>query len=660
MVAKKIISQKKNNILHIKFLIVSTILLAVLSFEIYDYFSTRYETELTNVQENKEHFVMDQIIHLTENNIIKESDESFKSSIESIIHAADINYLAIANAKDSIIIEFDPSNSINRNSDELIDHGKSNTMDDIHQTRKTFYGTNSQTLSLFCEFYRGDLNLRIQKAENHIGFISLLIFIISFLVLYAGSFIIMLPLRKLADSALEISSGDLNKRIPNKSKNEFSNIALSINSLSEDLLRANTQIEKLNKELKFHFRDKIGELNYEINQRRQAEHSLKQSEEQFRLLFELAPIGMVISAIFGKILKVNTAFHTALGYDENEIIGMQIKDLTHPEDVVIDVQLHDKLIEGIEQNVYYEKRLVRKDGEIIYVIVEAVVVKDKLGKPSHIIEQVIDITERKRVEKELIFAKEKAEESDRLKSAFLAQMSHEIRTPLNVILTAMSIIQDELDDTDEETKSILDSVSSAGKRLQRTIDLILNISAVQTGSYKPDNIDLDLERELKTLVEELKTLENDKDLIISFHNKAKRGIIVADHYSVMQIFQNLVGNAIKYTLKGSVEVILEDWGEDKLQVIIKDTGIGISKEYIANLFSPFSQEDVGYKREFEGNGLGLALVKKYCEINNADILVESEKNQGSTFSVIFNKKPTRLNGIKEKVALESNDIIELV
>ena len=368
---------------------------------------------------------------------------------------------------------------------------------------------------------------------------------------------------------------------------------------------------------------------------------------------------MIISSLHGKILKVNAALHTALGYTETEILEKKIKDLTYFEDQSIDVVIHEKLVGDIQQSAYYEKRMLRKDGEVIYVIVEAVIVKNKAGKPSHFIEQVIDITERKRVEKELIFAKEKAEESDRLKSAFLAQMSHEIRTPLNVILTAMNLIHDDLDDADEDTKMILDSVLSAGKRLQRTIDLILNISAVQSGSYSPESKDFDLDKELVVLVEEFKTFENEKDIKISYANKSKYSMIIADYYSVMQIFQNLIGNAIKYTLKGSVNVILDDFNEEKLQVVVKDTGIGISKEYIANLFVPFSQEDVGYKREFEGNGLGLALVKKYVEINNADILVESQKDRGSTFTVIFNKKSMNLNELRENVSLKSDNIKEL-
>jgi PAS domain S-box-containing protein len=518
----------------------------------------------------------------------------------------------------------------------------------------------SSTFKLYCEFSRSEVIEKIRKAETEIALIILLVFVVSFIILFAASFILLIPIQKISRSSYEIASGNLSKRIPNKTHNEFSQLAISINSLAADLQNANLQIEKLNKELKFQFRDKIGELNYEINKKRRAESLLKQSEEQFRLLFELAPIGMVISSINGKIIKVNKAFYSVLGYTEEEILEMKIKDLTHRDDLKFDKDLQDKMIDGIETSVYYEKRLVRKDGGIMYAIVEAALVRDKAGQPSHFIKQIIDITERKRVEKELIFAKEKAEESDRLKSAFLAQMSHEIRTPLNVILTAMNLIQDELDDTDEDTMNILESVSSAGKRLQRTIDLILSISAVQSESYSPELKVFNLDSELKILVDEFRTIESEKEIAISYLSNIRDTLILADHYSVMQIFQNLIGNAVKYTLKGNVTVTLTDWDKEKLQVIVRDTGIGISKDYISNLFSPFSQEDVGHKREFEGNGLGLALVKKYVEINSAEIIVESEKGRGSTFIVIFNKNRSKTTQQKDAFSKKLDGVKKLV
>jgi len=656
---KEIFQIRKSNTIQLKFLVISTIFLVIVSFAIFYFFSNRCGEILLKTQMVQEQLAVDQILDLIRMNSTINGNEYIDQRLEKIAGAARVLYLKVTNSDDSVIKEINFISKEEKKYPDLSGKETVNTQNDIYRFQKSL-SIGDSTINLFCEFSRSDLDSEIVKSNYEIGLISLSFFSISFILLFASSIILMLPLRKISESAAKISSGTLSEKIKHNSNDEFNQIANSVNLLAEDLLKANSQIEKLNKELKFQFRDKIGELNYEINQKRQTETLLKQSEEQFRLLFDLAPIGMIMSSLHGKILKVNTAFHTALGYTENEILEKKIKDLTHFEDQSIDVVIHEKLVGDIQQSAYYEKRMLRKDGEVIYVIVEAVMVKNKAGKPSHFIEQVIDITERKRVEKELIFAKEKAEESDHLKSAFLAQMSHEIRTPLNVILTAMNLIQDDLDNTDEDTKTILDSVSSAGKRLQRTIDLILNISAVQSGSYSPESKDFDLDKELAILVDEFKTFENEKDIKISYINKSKHSMIVADYYSVMQIFQNLIGNAIKYTLKGSVTVILEDFNEEKLQVVVKDTGIGISKEYIANLFAPFSQEDVGYKREFEGNGLGLALVKKYVEINNADILVESEKDRGSTFTVIFNKKQMDPSALRKNVPLKSNDIKELV
>ena len=659
MKIKELFQIRETNTVQLKFLIISTIFLVIVSLSIFYLFSNRSGEILLETQRVKEQLVADQILDLVSMDSTSNGKEYLDRRLGKIVGDAGVLYLNLTDSKGSVIKEIGVIGQEEKQYSNRSDIVTTDTKNDIYKLQKSFSVNDGYTINLFCQFSRSDLNSKIVKSNYEIGLISLLFFSISFILLFSASIILMLPLRKISESANKISAGSLDERIKNNSNTEFNQIANSINLLAEDLQKANSQIEKLNKELKFQFRDKIGELNYEINQKRQTESLLKQSEEQFRLLFDLAPIGMIISSLHGKILKVNAALHTALGYTETEILEKKIKDLTYFEDQSIDVVIHEKLVGDIQQSAYYEKRMLRKDGQVIYVIVEAVIVKNKAGKPSHFIEQVIDITERKRVEKELIFAKEKAEESDRLKSAFLAQMSHEIRTPLNVILTAMNLIHDDLDDADEDTKMILDSVSSAGKRLQRTIDLILNISAVQSGSYSPESKVFDLDKELMILVEEFKTFENEKDIKISYANKSKYSMIIADYYSVMQIFQNLIGNAIKYTLKGSVNVSLDDFNEEKLQVVVKDTGIGISKEYIANLFAPFSQEDVGYKREFEGNGLGLALVKKYVEINNADILVESQKDRGSTFTVIFNKKPMNSNELRENVSLKSDNIKEL-
>src|SRR5690606_3739288 len=359
---------------------------------------------------------------------------------------------------------------------------------------------------------------------------------------------------------------------------------------------------------------------------------------QFRLVFQNAPIGIVIISTEGKIISVNRSFCETIGFERDEIIGIPIKYLFEKNDLEgfggESLDYDGSPIADINT----EKILLKKEGKEIHVIVKSVSVLDEKGKVKHYVMQLLDITEIKRVQRELVDALKKAEESDKLKSAFLAQMSHEIRTPLNVILTSIPLLADEISSKDEELKIILDSVRSAGRRLQRTIDMILNMSSVQSGNYKPAFEKFELLADLKKMVNEFKSLSADKGLTLKFTHSSDEANIVADRYTVNQVFQNLINNAIKYTLKGYIEVFVRNVNDNKVKVEVRDSGIGMSEEYLKKLFTPFSQEDVGYKREFEGNGLGLALVKKYIELNKAEIEVESEKNIGSVFSVTFDLK----------------------
>lgn len=502
-------------------------------------------------------------------------------------------------------------------------------------------------LGLHGKFIEDYLQEKNKTVLPFVGGLMLLGFLVTFLL---NKIFITGPMRRIAIAAQGISSGNLELRARYNSSSELGIIAAAVNFLSHHLDKANHQVSTLNKELKTVVKDKIGELNLEVNQRRLAEHKLRQSEEQFRLLFERAPIGMVITTTEGKIIRSNSAFCETLGYTSDEIGNKNISDITVDEYVEYDKQLHKALLGGKLSHVYFEKELKKKDGLSIHAIVESVVTRDASNHPHHIIQQVIDITERKKVEKELIVSKEKAEESDRLKSAFLAQMSHEIRTPLNVILTATPLLAEDLSTEDEDINVLLDSVSSAGKRLQRTIDMILNLSSVQSGNYVSQFEAVNLSSDLKVLVDEMKSLAMEKNLNLTFTNHAYDPLIKGDKYTLNQIFQNLLGNAIKYTQAGNIEVRVLEENPGRIAVEVKDTGIGMSEEYLKKLFTPFSQEDMGYKREFEGNGLGLALVKKYVELNDAEIFVKSEKNRGTTFKVVFNKSADK----KAYAALQEN------
>jgi PAS domain S-box-containing protein len=251
--------------------------------------------------------------------------------------------------------------------------------------------------------------------------------------------------------------------------------------------------------------------------------------------------------------------------------------------------------------------------------------------------QVGQFIMRVKMLRDLEKAKEQAEVSARLKSEFLAQMSHEIRSPINIIYGSLDLIKEDVKDkASEDLLRLFAGIDSATKRITRTIDLILNYSELQANTYSPNFKTLDLMDDIiESIVAEYRRAAESKGLSLKFNSNLEDAKVKADEYSLTQIFVNLVDNAIKYTMEGAVEIEVTRNAENQLVVKVKDTGIGMSEEFLENIFEPFNQEEIGYTRSFEGNGLGLALVKKYCEINNADISVESKKGVGTTFTVVF-------------------------
>ncbi len=234
-------------------------------------------------------------------------------------------------------------------------------------------------------------------------------------------------------------------------------------------------------------------------------------------------------------------------------------------------------------------------------------------------------------------AKDEAEKSNRLKTEFLAQMSHEIRTPINIIFGFTSLLREELNNRlPEEQKETFDIISGAGQRIMRTIDSILEMSQLQSGSYDFAPGDLDLDKDIfHDLLKSFRHKAREKELSIYFEDKCPDKTVFADKYMVNQIFSKLLDNAVKYTNKGEIRVTVEANEKNNVEVHISDTGIGISEHYLDNLYTPFSQEETGYTRAFEGNGLGLAIARKYVELNNASIDVKSKKGEGSTFIITF-------------------------
>lgn len=368
------------------------------------------------------------------------------------------------------------------------------------------------------------------------------------------------------------------------------------------------------------------------------EEELRRSEERFELAVKATnDVIWDYNKITGKIWW-NDNFTKVFGNYENEDISSFNFWLSkiHPDD-------SDGIIKSYQQSVakhenYWteEYRFQKADRSFAYVLNRGYFVYDDKGNLIRVVGAIIDINEMKKNEVELIEAKDKAEIADKLKSEFLAQISHEIRTPLNTIMSFISMLQMEIDyETNEDIKMIFNGIETAGRRLIRTVDLILNMSLLQTGKYEPFFIKADLRPLIEGIVHEFFSTAAMKKLKLSYNFKTNNTLQNCDEYTVSQIMQNLIDNAIKYTEKGKIEVNVYRDDENKLRIAVKDTGIGISKKFLSNLFHPFTQESTGYSRKFEGNGLGLALVKSYAEINNAELNVQSKKGVGSTFTIIF-------------------------
>ncbi len=381
---------------------------------------------------------------------------------------------------------------------------------------------------------------------------------------------------------------------------------------------------------------KLKGINIDITERKIAEEKIRESELLFYTLAQSSPVGIFRTRADGYTTYVNPKWSQLSGLSFEAALGDGWLKAVHPDDrEKIAKEWEDALKNKRQSNVEY--RFLTAGNKVIWVMGQAIPELDSNNQVKGYVGTITDITKIKLFEHELIAAKEKAEQTDKLKSEFLAQMSHEIRTPLNVILSFGNFLKNEIKGLiDEDTLATFSVFDSAGKRIIRTIDLILNMSELQTGMYQYSPKEFDLHNDvLLELYSDFKSQAESKNLEFSLLQKIKCTRVYADEYSTKQIFSNLIDNAIKYTPKGSVTVSVDRNDDKNVLVQITDTGIGMSEEYLQKLFEPFSQEEQGYTRKFEGTGLGLALVKKYCEINKIEIAVESKKGKGTTFSLVF-------------------------
>ena len=375
---------------------------------------------------------------------------------------------------------------------------------------------------------------------------------------------------------------------------------------------------------------------------------LKQAQEQLAIqstALEAAANGIVITDRDGAIIWANQSISNLTGYSLNDLTGKTPRVFKSGK---MTRDFYAKLWDTITAGKVWKGEVVnrKKDGSFYMEEMVITPVSTEKGKITNFIAIKQDVTDRRAMEDETRRAKEQAELANRAKSAFLANMSHEIRTPLNAITGLNYLLM--RTGVNEIQKQYLNKMQTASKNLLDTINDVLDFSKIEAEKIEIENVAFSLDDVILDITdtEALKAHQKDIELIVSVNENIPERL-EGDPIRLKQVLRNLTNNAIKFTEKGEVVIEIEKEKEDEeyitLRFCVIDTGIGLSKEQIDNLFVPFQQADISTTRKYGGSGLGLAISKRIVQLMRGEIFVTSEIGRGSTFSftIPFKKMPPK-------------------
>ncbi|MDT8285252.1 MAG: PAS domain S-box protein, partial [Thermovirgaceae bacterium] len=360
---------------------------------------------------------------------------------------------------------------------------------------------------------------------------------------------------------------------------------------------------------------------------------LKQAEDKLKLLshsIQQNPVSIIITDKEGKIEYVNPAFCDHTGYETEEVIGKNPKILNsgyHPESFF--AELWDTILSG--KNWRNEIKNKKKNGELFWEDVVISPILNEKNEINHFTSIRENVTEKKKMIKDLILEKERAEMSDKLKSVFLANMSHEIRTPMNGIMGFIDLLQKQ--DLNRDTRTnYLNIIRKSSLRLLNTLNDIIEISKIEAGQVGLLEENFHLSGVLQYFYDFHKLEARQKGLTFLLKNDLTpdTDLIKADKHKMESILDNFIKNAIKFTSDGSIEMGSEIRG-GKLVLYVRDTGSGIPVDRLESIFERFVQADLMTTKAYEGSGLGLAICKAYADMLGGTVSVESKVGKGSVF-----------------------------
>jgi PAS domain S-box-containing protein len=405
-----------------------------------------------------------------------------------------------------------------------------------------------------------------------------------------------------------------------------------------------------------------------ITERRKAEEKIKFERKKLQNIMDSMVDGITITDMEGKMISVNNATLKQFGYKEDEVIGKILGEVFFDEK---DAQKFKEVIDMLASGQMIktqEFQAKRKDKSYFPVSVNLSVLRGDGGQKEAIVAVHRDITERKKEEEALRKAKEEAEIANRTKSEFLATMSHEIRTPMNAIIGMAELLSET--ELNKDQRGYVEISRNAGENLLGIINDILDLSKVEAGEIKLEKIGFNIVEIVEKTCDIMAFRAHKKEIELSHHINSEVPVnLIGDPARLRQICVNLLGNAVKFTVKGEV-VLNIDFDDQKKREIFKgedgrknvrllfslrDTGIGIPENKRESIFESFTQADSSTTREYGGSGLGLTICKRLVELMKGNIWVESEVGKGSVFQF------TAEFGIGEKASryIEPEEIEEL-
>ena len=339
-------------------------------------------------------------------------------------------------------------------------------------------------------------------------------------------------------------------------------------------------------------------------------------------------------SIDGFVLSANRRFLDLLGYELVEIRGRHHSILCSPEFVSTD-RYRQKWI-ALKKGEFVHGEFLRygKHGKKIWIHASYSPIRNIDGKVIKVVMFMIDISERKQMEQEMLLAKEKAEQAASVKSTFLANMSHEIRTPMNSIIGFSELLLDTA--MQQEQRNYLTTISQSAKSLLYLLNDILDSAKLERGMLDLEIVDFSMRELVDSVISSLWLQARKKQLELKLSlDPLASGYYKGAEHRIRQVLTNLLGNAVKFTESGYVELKVYPTANGEIQFDLIDTGIGIDADRLESIFAPFTQADATMSRRFGGTGLGTTISKQLVELMDGRITAASTLGQGSCFTVIL-------------------------